>query len=41
MPRYSPEEASRMKELVDKGEAKDYSVAERKIEREKAIKEIG
>ncbi len=45
MPRYSleeaQEEASRMKELVDKGEAKDYSAAERKIEREKAIKEIG
>lgn len=45
MPRYSfeeaQEEASRMKELMDKGDAKDYSTAERKIEREKAIKEIG
>lgn len=45
IPQYSPEEAqeeaSRMKELVDKGEAKDYSAAERKIEREKVIKEIG
>lgn len=44
-PMYTPEEAqeeaSRMKELVDKGEVKDYSTAERKIEREKAIKEIG
>lgn len=35
------EEASRMRELVDNGEAKNYSMAERKIEREKAIKEIG
>ena len=46
-PRYSPEgaqeEASRLKELVgkDQAEAKDYSAAERKIEREKVIKEIG
>ena len=41
IPQYSPEEAqeeaSRMKELVDKGEAKDYSAAERKIEREKVM----
>ena len=45
MPVYSKEqaenEASRMQELVEQGEAKDYSSAEKKVEREVALKEIG
>jgi len=44
MPMYSKEqaenEASRMQELIEQGEAKDYSSAEKKVEREAAIKEI-
>lgn len=44
MPQYSfdeaQEEASRLKGLVEQGEAKDYSSAEKKVEREKAIQEI-
>jgi hypothetical protein len=44
MPQYSHnearEEASRMEEFIGKGEAKDYPSAEKKVEREKAIKEI-
>ncbi len=33
-------EASRMRELIEQGEAKDYSSAEKKVEREVVIKEI-
>lgn len=44
IPQYSfgeaEQEASRLKELVEQGEAKDYSEAEKKVEREKIITEI-
>jgi len=44
IPKYSygeaQEEASRLKESIEQGEAKDYSTAERNIEHEKVIKEI-
>lgn len=44
IPQYSfdeaQEESFRLKELIEQGEAKDYSAAEKRVEREKAITEI-